>query len=138
MIKTIKCITMFMGLFLTGFSCSKNDSRYTDKKKESSHESEIVDYSKMPRVDIVSKIDAVVQQAIKEGWSEGEWIKRFGSPRRENAYGDDIKFIQYYETGLFENTANELVTGITIKLRKGKTFDYSYRTTTFGLPDYLK
>jgi hypothetical protein len=109
------------------------------KKSESyTPESGLVDYSKISRVEIVRKIDAIIKQSIKEGWSKEEWVQRFGAPRRANSYKDDLEFIQYYDSGPFEGATKELVTGITIKLRKDKTFDYSYRTTSFGLPEYAK
>ena len=136
--KIISLIPISLSLLL--FSCSENKSKGSDKEKRKSDisESNLVDYSKMPKVEMVRNIDAIMQQSIREGWSKEEWVKRFGNPRRSNSYKDDLEFIQYYDTGPFEDASKELVTGITIKLRKDKTFDYSYRTTTFGLPEYAK
>lgn len=127
-----------MSLLLS--SCSEDKSKGLDIKESESvkPESNLVDYSKMPKVEVVRKIDAVIQQSIKEGWRKEEWVQRFGAPRRANSYKDDLEFIQYYDSGPFEDASKELVTGITIKLRKDKTFDYSYRTTSFGLPEYAK
>lgn len=126
-----------LGFPLLCFSCTKNNSRDAEKKQENSSKSGIVDYSKMSRVGIMKKIDGVIQQAIRERWSKEEWVKRFGSPRRDDIY-DNLEFIQYYDTGPYEDASRELVTGITIKLRENKTFDYSYRSTSFGIPDYIK
>jgi hypothetical protein len=121
-------------------SCSKDESKSSDMEtsKNDMPESNLVDYSKIPKVEIVRKIDAIIQQSINEGWSKEEWVQRFGAPRRSNSYKGDLEFIQYYDSGPFEDSSKELVTGITIKLRKDKTFDYSYRTTSFGLPEYVK
>lgn len=130
-------LLIVIGFSLLCFSCSKNNSRDAEKKPKHSSESGIVDYSKMSRVGIVKKIDNIIQQAIRESWSKEEWVKRFGSPRRDDIY-DNLEFIQYYDTGPFEDASRELVTGITIKLRGNKTFDYSYRSTSFGIPDYVK
>ena len=136
----MKNISHFLAvsLLFADASCSKQKSKHVDKIENVAFNPTVDHHSTLPRVEIVKKIDDVILLSIREGWGKSDWVKKFGPPRRADTYQGNFEFIQYYDTGPFEDTTKKLISGITIKLRGDKTFDYSYRTTSFGLPENYK
>ncbi|MEI6605965.1 MAG: hypothetical protein WCP35_11690 [Verrucomicrobiota bacterium] len=124
---------------ITALSCSRRGTTPGNFQSAGGVETVQVDRTgKVPKVNLVTKIEPLLSNAITEHWGRDMWISKVGQPLRIRNLGEGVELMEYVETGPFEPCGEKLISGVIIVLKDGATMKYEWHYTTFGLPDNME